>query len=740
MTGHDKIWSFPLPDGDNNKGKKPDRGHPFVPNYQHPLHKQEDRFSVPRPPPGKGCPHPMPQPIGHAPENAAYLRIKPILMQPPKPFKGAHNNIEHFIGDCITYFEAFATYFLLNSQTVPFAASYFEEPAKEWWVYKRPEFWANDNDDPVSARFRYPTWPEFVAMLTAQFCDPAIEIVHECKMFEVHMGKNPASQFFYELEKEAKGLPKSYTTTITNIGRDVPQTYSEWKARILIMYDEQQKNYAFNQHLNHRDNRQPYKGTNTTATSNTKAGGVTSSLSGKPTSSAAPSGGQRDAGGRWLACPGTTFGGAGVPMDIGQMHAQGLCFRCHKKGHLSKDCPEKKDFQDIRVQGRGGKGGGKSSSGLGFDSPMITKDLHTATSCSHMHSAIPTSNLTAFNVSRTTSTPVLESQNRYAALSVEEYDNDNDTDTDMPLKGSNDGSPARAEAKVVKPAGHEAESLSTLRNRGANRYASSLHGETQPAKASGEKSPTIVTPIDTASQPCRMDGTWDKLKYTPCEASLQDEQAAPTQGSPITTASIEPRLDGAMEDTTRKLTTTPMSARAVTRPRMGIKRQPSTDSEGTGQTGEDNPGIPPLNEQGRSSEGIPPRRALAVGQEAASAQAVKRRHSVTVVEVPDKENDTAYQIWLAKERLPAVAKQEATSGKPTQPSTKGNEHSSVPLTKPDPSRWLKPFEVDWTLCAVCKARNNNAAHAALFVWMHRDRTPKLTPELLDQIHQGGETA
>ncbi|SJL04350.1 uncharacterized protein ARMOST_07716 [Armillaria ostoyae] len=132
---------------------------------------------------------------------------------------------------------------------------------------------------------------------------------------------------------------------IANIGQDIPQTYSEWKAHILIMYNKRQKNYAFDQHINHRDNRQPFKGTPTTTTSN-KAGGVTSSSSAKPTSSTAPSGGH-DATGRWLARPGTTFRGAGTPMDIGQMHAQGLCFRCHKKGHLSKDCLEKKDFRDI---------------------------------------------------------------------------------------------------------------------------------------------------------------------------------------------------------------------------------------------------------------------------------------------------------------------------------------------------------------------------------------------------------
>ncbi len=39
---------------------------------------------------------------------------------------------------------------------------------------------------------------------------------------------------------------------------------------------------------------------------------------------------------------------------------------------------------------------------------------------------------------------------------------------------------------------------------------------------------------------------------------------------------------------------------------------------------------------------------IAVGKEAASAQAVKRGHMVTMIEVPDEEDDTAYQRWLTK--------------------------------------------------------------------------------------------
>ncbi len=39
---------------------------------------------------------------------------------------------------------------------------------------------------------------------------------------------------------------------------------------------------------------------------------------------------------------GMTYGGQGQPMDLDKMWAQGLCFQCHKKGHLSRDCPDKK--------------------------------------------------------------------------------------------------------------------------------------------------------------------------------------------------------------------------------------------------------------------------------------------------------------------------------------------------------------------------------------------------------------
>ncbi len=53
---------------------------------------------------------------------------------------------------------------------------------------------------------------------------------------------------------------------------------------------------------------------------------------------------------------------------------------------------------------------------------------------------------------------------------------------------------------------------------------------------------------------------------------------------------------------------------------------------------------------------------------------------------------------------------------------------------------MRPFEVDWTLCAVCEAWNDNATHATLAVWINKDKGTKMTDELLAELRLGGENA
>jgi Retrotransposon gag protein/Zinc knuckle len=42
---------------------------------------------------------------------------------------------------------------------------------------------------------------------------------------------------------------------------------------------------------------------------------------------------------------GVTYTGQGQKMDIDKAKAQGLCFRCGKSGHISRNCPDKSKFQ-----------------------------------------------------------------------------------------------------------------------------------------------------------------------------------------------------------------------------------------------------------------------------------------------------------------------------------------------------------------------------------------------------------
>ncbi len=128
-----------------------------------------------------------------------------MLLKPPRNFKGDHDNIERFFGDCLAYFEVFQSYFQDGlSLKVAFMALHFEGPAQDWWIYKCQEFWTNSGWDAAPARFCYPEWDSFMGMVNTQFRDPAVEEVHEKRMFDLRMGNGTATAYFQRLEEEAK--------------------------------------------------------------------------------------------------------------------------------------------------------------------------------------------------------------------------------------------------------------------------------------------------------------------------------------------------------------------------------------------------------------------------------------------------------------------------------------------------------------------------------------------------------
>ncbi len=327
-----------------------------------------DRFSLPRPENYKGPPDTGPTgvyPIDHPPSMSG---VKPIFMEKPEHFKGAHNDIERFIGDCKTYFKVFQYHYMQHpALMVVFATSLMRGAAQDWWVHLRDEYKYtptnnedDDEDDPPfdsGPRYRFPDWNKFISMVREQFRDPAIELVHEKKMGELRM-MGPAYLFFRQMEREAKlanrlddqsdrgvlvevvwkGIPHDYSRIIANIGFGIPRNYQEWKTRIITMYEECTKDgvYAQTHFEPRRDDRRPHQGQkpNTATSSRPAAGGVTSSLPAKQN--------DRPRNDRWKWY---TPKGADAQMQIdaqrSKLMSEGRCFRCQKKGHLSKDCPEK---------------------------------------------------------------------------------------------------------------------------------------------------------------------------------------------------------------------------------------------------------------------------------------------------------------------------------------------------------------------------------------------------------------
>ncbi len=183
---------------------------------------------------------------------------------------------------------------------------------------------------------------------------------HEKNMKEMKMGSDHATVFFQKLEREAKlagrrddtnahgmmvaavqqRVPQSYTSIIASIGLGVSTTYDQWKERILIMYEERERNKAYNQMhgLKYRDKKPPGNQKQITATSSKHATGGATSFS---TSKTGGNDKGHDAGGRW-----TTPTGADARMQIDakkqKQHSKGRFFRCDEKGNLSKDCLTKK--------------------------------------------------------------------------------------------------------------------------------------------------------------------------------------------------------------------------------------------------------------------------------------------------------------------------------------------------------------------------------------------------------------
>ncbi len=202
------------------------------------------------------------------------------------------------------------------------------------------------------------------------------------------------------------------------------------------------------------------------------------------------------------------------------------------------------------------------------------------------------------------------------------------------------------------------------------------------ANTSNNKSPTIVTPIITV----RLDGAGEQA-YTapPDEAALWSPSLA---GSYEGIASAKPPL--VKENT------------------IQLPKSKSLIHQGALETAKDD--------------------QKAAGQEAASAQVVKRGHQVTFIEVPDDKDITSFMMNRSAKLTPPLetAVTSPTVVEPLWVDTKAKEA---------PHEWLKPFRAEWTLCGIVEARTESEAKAILKNWIHKAHMEEVVDEMIEGMRK-----
>ncbi len=133
---------------------------------------------------------------------------------------------------------------------------------------------------------------------------------------------------------------------------------------------------------------------------------------------------------------------------------------------------------------------------------------------------------------------------------------------------------------------------------------------------------------------------------------------------------------------------------------------------------------------------------VAVGQEAASAQAVYRGRKVTMSEVSDQDDNTSFMMNM-KSKLTTPLDLDATVTSPmvVEPSQVDATAKEVPqLSRAYTSgetyhEWLKPFRAEWTLHGIVQAKTESEAKAILKNWIHKARAEEVVDDMIEGMRR-----
>ncbi len=109
------------------------------------------------------------------------------------------------------------------------------------------------------------------------------------------------------------------------------------------------------------------------------------------------------------------------------------------------------------------------------------------------------------------------------------------------------------------------------------------------------------------------------------------------------------------------------------------------------------------------------------------ARTRQKMPKVCMEEVPDKEDDTSFQ--MQKTNLTPLVALEVTQSMVAKPSG-----SSV-KTEKVPHEWLKPFSTEWTLCGIIEARTESEAKVILKNWIHKTHAEEVVNKMIEGMRK-----
>ncbi len=133
---------------------------------------------------------------------------------------------------------------------------------------------------------------------------------------------------------------------------------------------------------------------------------------------------------------------------------------------------------------------------------------------------------------------------------------------------------------------------------------------------------------------------------------------------------------------------------------------------------------------------------VAIGQEAASAQAINRGRKVSMSKVSDQDDNTSFMMNM-KSKLTSPIDIDATVTLPmvveplrVDATAKEAPQLSRTYTSGETyNEWLKPFGAEWTLRGIVQAKTELEAKAILKNWIHKARAEEVVDSMIEGMRK-----